>query len=721
MEVALQFRIAQDAGSITIELGDVIGRGATATVHAIRTRAFHHSVAKIYRQVDRFQPGKIAAMLQKTPRCAIVKVGGNQYPQFAWPTHIVLGPHDEGRGYLMPRIDKRDSLTLEHYSDLALLDEQPRGDERSLSFKLCIAHNLSSLLAHLHAQKHAVIDLKPQNIKVFRRTHIVTLLDCDSYRIEHNGRWFPATNFTPDYIAPEALRNEIPPQGLTETQDRFALAVILFQLLNGGIHPFQGIQTGGDELPTNDAKVGAGLYAHGRTPNPQIHPLRQSMHFCFADATHDLFDRAFTARPSGRPTANEWKEHFASLLAGRTLERCSRLPNDSSHIHFGGKPCGACHFEQVAGRMTAQVTAPPVQAPAPTQPRRSVRRLAMPTPARRWKRVGGAGLGATAGLAAVVLVGAILSQVRCATSAADTGPVRSNPLGDVVTTATRPSVDPRGGAATSSSRKPPPHFVCADEATRLKGRLTALDKDYMRLAMESAKYDAVAQEAALVVADDRTCVAVLEIFSYARYRASYTTCSAEPTRYADAERAAIAGLKQHPDSATASALHCDLGRIAAARLDWTTARSEFDQALTTKGAATTRCDGQANEWLSWLRVIDRVSQSPPSEEARTVAGVAAAILTGTRVVDDALAKLDADDVRFLKQGLWARHGARLNAGPLDWFWFCEASPVGVSLGQPLPSIRDDSLRFPLLSENDTKNSDVLDQRLSDLQPPTNPY
>jgi hypothetical protein len=58
-----------------------------------------------------------------------------------------------------------------------------------------------------------------------------------------------------------------------------------------------------------------------------------------------MFDRAFTAKPSERPSVKEWSEHCHQLLTGQGLQRCGVRPPDPAHIHFAGKPCGACHFE----------------------------------------------------------------------------------------------------------------------------------------------------------------------------------------------------------------------------------------------------------------------------------------------------------------------------------------------------------------------------------------
>lgn len=52
------------------------------------------------------------------------------------------------------------------------------------------------------------------------------------------GERFPAGQFTAEYLAPEFQKTGKVPEKQEEWQDRFALAVILFQLLNFGLHPY---------------------------------------------------------------------------------------------------------------------------------------------------------------------------------------------------------------------------------------------------------------------------------------------------------------------------------------------------------------------------------------------------------------------------------------------------------------------------------------------------
>jgi len=191
------------------------------------------------------------------------------------------------------------------------------------------------------------VDFKPQNIRVFKRTHAVTLIDCDGFSIKSlRGKQYPADLLSADYISPEAYRNKSLPKDLGVDQDRYALAVIIFQLLNGGIHPFQGIPIEPLHANTNDEKAAEGLYPHGLIPHNKIIPRPQSVHNCINEKLRSLFDRAFMGISTSRPTANVWAKSLSLILKNKQLTRCEKFPYDIRHIRFIGKDCPECQFQK---------------------------------------------------------------------------------------------------------------------------------------------------------------------------------------------------------------------------------------------------------------------------------------------------------------------------------------------------------------------------------------
>ena len=326
-----------------------LGKGATATIYQA-SDGENTFAAKVYNKDTKLNKAKINAMLSNVPDHVTVDFAGITYPQLAWPLKIIMSDQQEPIGYLMPLIDLKDSFPLDYYYDKILFKKLNAPDEAALSFKLEVARNLASVVDDLHNNGHYFIDLKPQNIRVFRRSHIVTLLDCDGFSIKSKtGDRYPAELISTDYIAPEVSSGNILPKDLGVAQDRYALAVILFQLLNHGTHPFQGIlKTSAPSINTNDEKAAAGLYPHGLTPHPRISPRPQSTHHLWLDTTRELFDRSFIGAPNNRPSAGEWAGHFDKLLVDKELARCDKEPVNITHMRFRDHPCPTCYLDKVA-------------------------------------------------------------------------------------------------------------------------------------------------------------------------------------------------------------------------------------------------------------------------------------------------------------------------------------------------------------------------------------
>ena len=334
-----------ELGSVFIDLKRNLGRGATAEVYAAKLNGNEYA-AKIYHQDTRVNTAKIRAMLSNPPDSMYMKVGTSKFAQFTWPIAMLRDGSGYDVGFLMPLVDLGNSFPLDYFYDQTLSKKLNSRSEGALSYKLEIARNVSVLVSDLHRHGHKFIDLKPQNIRVQRSSHVVSFLDCDGFSISgKNGQHYPAELVSTDYIAPEAFKYNTSPRKLGEEQDLYALAVILFQLLTRGTHPFQGMVLDKSiNANTNDEKASLGLYPHGMQLDPRITPRPQSIHFLFDDKLWALFDKAFTGSPSYRPTAIQWVECFNNLLAGDRIARCEKEPSDVLHMRFTGKQCPTCYL-----------------------------------------------------------------------------------------------------------------------------------------------------------------------------------------------------------------------------------------------------------------------------------------------------------------------------------------------------------------------------------------
>jgi len=339
-------------------IGEKLGASDTGNKFAIiAPLQLADSVAYIYLNPKAFDAERIGTLVEKVPsQLWAVLASGAQYPQYAWPQHIVYAKSGFSKGLqpvgiLMPKIDLLATVTLDAYFDPSSGRTKGLDAHRlALPRKVAIAINLCKLLGELHSRQVYCIDFKPENILANRNGGQVTLLDCDNYAvISNNGKYYPATHLSKGYVAPEVLKRKGVTSDLAEAQDCFALAAGLFQIFNYGISPFSGrINKGWLEAEEDDARVEAGYYPYGLHPNPAIVPSPQSVHDCLPVSLRQMFDRAFR-EDKGRPTAQEWEDVLRSLREKAKYVICKEHPNDPEHIHFADLPCCRCQRDKRIG------------------------------------------------------------------------------------------------------------------------------------------------------------------------------------------------------------------------------------------------------------------------------------------------------------------------------------------------------------------------------------
>ncbi|MCC8363092.1 hypothetical protein LK996_08390 [Lysobacter sp. A6] len=342
-------------------LAKLVKSGGAGSVYLLRESP--HLVAKLYHPaIDHATYArKVAAMLRLSPDLPDIVEGASRRVQIAWPTSLLHDRHGRFVGFLMPAVDVQATCELE----LILQEKQARAEQlpTGLGPKITLAANLAAVVAALHAQHHYIVDLKPVNLRFHRQSLHMAMLDCDGFSIQGEGERFPAPQFTPDYLAPEFQRGGITTDG-EQAQDRFALAVVIFQLLNFGIHPFTGrpIAT---NVPTDiPSRIAGRWYAYGVRSNASIAPNPGSGHARMPSELRAMFDRAFESRGFGRPAAHEWQallESFARRSTGRMVV-CSR---DAVHQHYAGMECAHCERVQLLRRARA---AQPARSPTATTP-----------------------------------------------------------------------------------------------------------------------------------------------------------------------------------------------------------------------------------------------------------------------------------------------------------------------------------------------------------------
>jgi DNA-binding helix-hairpin-helix protein with protein kinase domain len=319
-----------------VELEDLeIAEGGAGKIYHIVGDASR--VVKIYHEKTLLKEGstyekKIWVMLNKAPTLL-------DPIQLAWPLATAKDVNDRFVGFSMPTMDLQKTIELQN----VLQDKQANlfKLKSDLESRMVLAHNLAVIVHNVHEKGHGIVDMKPTNMKFYKEEQFMALLDCDGFYIEG----FAAPQVTPEYVAPEFYKRVITNPF---EQDKFALAVIIFQLLNFGIHPYSCKPTTNDGINTIEGRIRHRHYAYALSPanGISVEPIAASTHICWPDQVRILFDLAFGNQGIPRPSAREWVEVLASYV--RLLERCG-----DRHFHFPGMSCGNCLRDVARGNQTS--------------------------------------------------------------------------------------------------------------------------------------------------------------------------------------------------------------------------------------------------------------------------------------------------------------------------------------------------------------------------------
>jgi DNA-binding helix-hairpin-helix protein with protein kinase domain len=294
-----------------VRLGSELGKGGEGSVFAVAGDP--KLAAKVYHQPIAPQKAeKLAAMVHQRSE-GLLEVA-------AWPVGVLtrsLGGRPAG--LLMPKISGFKSIHL-LYGPKSRLAEFPQA---TWAFLVHAACNLARALAVLHAGGNVVGDINHGNVLVSSRA-VVKLIDCDSFQIQAGERRYLCEVGVPTHTAPELQGLNLRTVARTPNHDAFGLAVVIFQLLFLGRHPFSGTFLGRGEMPLEKA-IRELRFAYGR--EAAARKMKQPPHTpplaVASPAVAALFERAFAPGSAGdgvRPLPREWVEVLESL----PLRACER-------------------------------------------------------------------------------------------------------------------------------------------------------------------------------------------------------------------------------------------------------------------------------------------------------------------------------------------------------------------------------------------------------------
>lgn len=217
-------------------------------------------------------------------------------------------------------------LVMEFLEGQSLLSRVARGP-MPLRQAVKIALQIAQALAHAHKNGVWHRDIKLENIFLSDQdgqSDVVKVMDFGIARIltEAPVTFRPEQIFgTPHYLAPECWAQEI---GVATESDVYALGVVMYELLTGGINPFeQWIKRQGRETAEGEFSV---MWALAHTKHVPSSLGQQPTHGPIPQELDSLIAALMAKDPKARPTAESTQACLQKILAelpgislGRTL------------------------------------------------------------------------------------------------------------------------------------------------------------------------------------------------------------------------------------------------------------------------------------------------------------------------------------------------------------------------------------------------------------------
>lgn len=323
-----------------ITLGTELGGGGEGKIYQVDSQP--SLVAKIYHphKLSNDIGEKLELMLANPP-----VTPASQGVSLAWPVDLLICPsNNKIIGFLMPLVSEGSPIH-KFYTPKDRRQDTPFFNYLYLHRT---ARNLASLVSSIHKSGYVIGDVNESNILV-TETALVRVVDTDSFQVCHptKAKVYHCPVGKPEFTPPELQGKTFRTLNRTPQHDLFGLAVLIFQLLMEGTHPFDGVFEGNGETPSKKERIIKGHFPYGRQQVPyRPKPLAPSFNILHP-TLQDLFIRCFVDghyHPSLRPHAQTWMK--AMDEAEHSLITCS-----VNHNHLFGKHLKLCPWCDMAVKL----------------------------------------------------------------------------------------------------------------------------------------------------------------------------------------------------------------------------------------------------------------------------------------------------------------------------------------------------------------------------------
>ena len=313
----------------TFHLTKQIGKGGEGAIY--ETREQNDIAVKLY------WPNKAQSRRDKIAAMASAQFyKTNSF--VAFPIEVLFAPNGAFAGFAMKKIGDSKPVHM-LYSPASRKVQFSRANYK---FLVRAAANIARAVASAHACGCVIGDINHSGFLISDKATGV-LIDSNSFQVVAANKSYLCQVGTPEYTPPELQGARFDRVTRTSNHDNFGLAVLLFQLLFMGKHPFSGRYQGSEDMPLERA-IGEHRFAysaHTSATNMQPPPGAPIL-TDFPPDVGQAFENAFgRAGRNKRPSATEWIPILDRLE--KTLADCAA---DPSHQHVKGRPCPWCRMEQ---------------------------------------------------------------------------------------------------------------------------------------------------------------------------------------------------------------------------------------------------------------------------------------------------------------------------------------------------------------------------------------
>ena len=313
-----------------LRLSSRVGKGGEGEVYGLD--GVSDQVVKFYTVPDtQSREAKIKKMIAD----GLAKVT----PLIAFPISLIRNRAGAFAGFTMMKVSGHQPLH-ELYAPGVRKAAFPRADYR---FLVRTAANIARAVGSAHNNKCVIGDINHSGFLISEQAK-VALIDADSFQIVEGSTRYACTVGTPEYTPPELQGKSLDSVLRTQNHDAFGLAVVIFQLLWMGRHPFSGKYNSG-EMPMEKAiaefRFAYSIRAVGMQPPPATPKLND-----FPPGVGAAFERAFGPQGSfERPSAKQWIALLKELED--SLVKCAK--NSLHHYPPQASECPWCRMERMFG------------------------------------------------------------------------------------------------------------------------------------------------------------------------------------------------------------------------------------------------------------------------------------------------------------------------------------------------------------------------------------